>query len=170
MRQFPFCGGCGCVRSVCICESGGETVSNEDRPAEIIQTDGGWRLTLIRTFETIAQAAAVIEAAESAEWGDDVRVELTKPRATPITQWRVGARYRQRVGGWAVVTSTTGYKRHNGFAQPIEGVDDSGGFCTWCADGSFHRPGNEAASDLLPGEITESGDVTLPPTVRGPAE
>jgi hypothetical protein len=53
--------------------------TTEDRPAEIVQTDGGWRLTLIRTFETIAQAAAVIEAAESAGWGDDVRVELTAP-------------------------------------------------------------------------------------------
>ena len=53
--------------------------TTEDRPAEIVQTDGGWRLTLIRTFETIEQAAAVIQASESAEWGDDVRVELTTP-------------------------------------------------------------------------------------------
>jgi hypothetical protein len=80
MRQFPFCGGCGCVRSVCICESRGETVETiEDRQAEIVQVDGGWQLRFVRTFETIAQAAAVIEAAESAECGDDVRVELATP-------------------------------------------------------------------------------------------
>jgi hypothetical protein len=79
-KQFPFCGGCGCVRSVCTCEPRGETVeTTEDRQAEIVQVDGGWQLRFVRTFETIAQAAAVIEAAESAEWGDDVTVELTAP-------------------------------------------------------------------------------------------
>jgi hypothetical protein len=51
----------------------------EDKPAEIVQVDGGWQLRFVRTFESIEQVAAVIQAAGSAEWGDDVTVELTAP-------------------------------------------------------------------------------------------
>jgi len=170
MRQFPFCGGCGCVRSVCICESRGETVSNEDRPAEIVQTDGGWRLTLIRTFETIAQAAAVIEAAESAGWGDDVRVELATPPKPTESQWRVGGKYRSRNGHLLVtIIDTNGHAKHFAKPQPIVGRDQVGQVRSWSENGRYFGTDCESVNDLMPGEITEAGDVT-PPTVRGPAE